>query len=153
MEKLLLRAEALNKTRGLAQAFAMKALTTNEENQPSERMHSPKALQSERKSEKATERSKASTKSGDKPKKHGSKKIKQTIEVVEEKTYEERITELGINLEDEVPPATTDFVLCYADHYEMRKLVDLGVFHLQQRRKQAEINALALAARRKEELQ
>jgi hypothetical protein len=86
----------------------MKALTANEENQlVSERISSPKALQSERKSEKATERSKTSTKSGDKPKKHGSKKAK-PVEVIEEKTFEERITELGVDLNDEVP----SFALC-----------------------------------------
>ena len=92
----------------------MRALAINEENQPTDRMQSPKALQTERKSEKATERSKASTKSGDKPKKHGTKKTKHAAEPIEEKTFEERIAELGINLEDQVPPATTHFVPCCA---------------------------------------
>ena len=76
------------------------------------------------------------------------------MEVIEEKTIEERITELGVDLNDQVP----SFVLCYADNNEMRKLVDQGVFHLQQRQKQAELDALqqremlALAASRKEAL-
>lgn len=148
LETMLLRAEELNKTMGLALVLAMKALTANEENLlASERISSPKALQSERKSEKATERSKTSTKGGDKPKKQGSKKAK-PVEVIEEKTVEERITELGVDLNDEVP----SFVLCYADNNEMRKLVDQGVFHLQQRQKQAELDALALVASRKEAL-
>ena len=121
---MLQRAEELNKTMGLALVLAMKALTTSEENLvASERISSPKALQSERKSEKATERSKTSTK-GDKPKKQGSKKAK-LVEVIEEKTIEERIMELGVDLNDKVPA----FVLYYADNNEMRKLVDQGVFH------------------------
>jgi len=144
---MLLRAEELNKTLGLALVLAMKALTANEENLlASEKISSPKALQSERKSEKATDRSKTSTK-GDKPKKQGSKKAK-PVEVIEAKTVEERITELGVDLNDEVP----SFVLCHADDNEMRKLVDQGVLHSQQRQKQAELDALALAASRKEAL-